>query len=38
MIDNTKISSQSRQKHIGDLTRIFGQTTWQLALRGEFDI
>jgi hypothetical protein len=38
MTDNTKISSQSRQKHIGDLTRIFGQTTWQLALRGEFDI
>ena len=38
MIDNTKISSQSRQKHIGDLTRIFGQTTWQLAIRGEFDI
>lgn len=38
IILNPKVPSRTSRKHNEDLTRIFGQTVWQLALKGSFDI
>jgi hypothetical protein len=35
MAINSKVYSSTSRKHNEDLTRIFGQTPWQLALKGE---
>lgn len=35
---NPKVPLRTSRKHNEDLTRIFGQSIWQLALKGSFDI
>jgi hypothetical protein len=35
MAINSKVYSSTSRKHNEDLTRIFGQTPWQLSLKGE---
>jgi hypothetical protein len=35
MAINSKVYSSTSRKHNEDLTQIFGQTSWQLALKGE---
>ena len=35
MAINSKVYSSTSRKHNEDLTRIFGQTSWQLSLKGE---
>ena len=35
MAINSKIIRLTSEKHNEDLTRIFGQTSWQLSLKGE---
>lgn len=35
---NPKVPLRTSRKHNEDLTKIFGQSIWQLALKGSFDI
>ncbi len=35
---NPKVPLRTSRKHNEDLTRIFGQSIWQLALKGSFDV
>lgn len=38
IIQNKNVASRTAKKHNEDLTQIFGQSVWQLAPKGKFDI